>query len=104
MVLAAAAAAFLFVSAPVGPTLLLLFLVATLVIWARGRAAAASVDAVDDPAGRPFGRRVLLAGIRAGGLPALLVFLGVLALTFSALGAVPGNWWAVDRMARRVER
>lgn len=91
MVLAAAAAAFLFVSAPVGPTLLLLFLVATLVIWARGRAAAASVDAVDDPAGRPFGAPGLLAGIRAGGLPALLVFLGVLALTFSALGAVPGN-------------
>ena len=91
IVLAGAAAALLFVAAPVGPTLLLLFLAATLIVWARGRAAAIAEDETTDTAARSFGAAGLFAAIRSGGLIALLVAVAILLLVFSAFGAVPGN-------------
>ena len=92
IVLVGVAAALLFVSAPVGPTLLLFFLAATLVIWARGardgdrweregRSGRASLRR-----GRPARR-----GFARAGLSALLLAIALLLLAFSAFGAVPGN-------------
>jgi uncharacterized protein (TIGR03663 family) len=88
MILTAVAAAFLFVAAPVGPTLLLVFLGAALVLWFRGRATA--LTGIDDERAA-FGAPGLLDGVRAGGLYALLGAVAVLLLVFSAFGAVPTN-------------
>ena len=81
MVLLGATAALLFVSAPVGLSLLLIFLVATflLPIVLPGER--------DDR----FGVANLRAAGREGWLPALLLAVALLLLIFSAFGAVPGN-------------
>ncbi|HEY8602603.1 MAG TPA: glycosyltransferase family 39 protein, partial [Thermomicrobiales bacterium] len=91
MILVGAAVAFLFVAAPVGPTLLLLFLAATLLIWVRGRATAMTEGESTDTGARSFGAPGLFAATRSGGLIALLVAVAILFLVFSAFGAVPGN-------------
>ena len=91
IILAGVAAALLFVAAPVGPTLLLFFLAATLIIWARGRAVATVGGDSAVPGTRAFGASGLFAAIRSGGLIALLVAIALLLLVFSAFGAVPGN-------------
>lgn len=92
LVLAAAAAALLFVSAPVGPTLLLIFVAVTGLLWARGRMtiAGTSDDEEDAAEERPFGAAGLMAA-REGALPGLLLAVAILLLSFSAFGAVPGN-------------
>lgn len=91
MILVGVAAALLFVAAPVGPTLLLLFLAATLVVWLRGRpsALAAGEDTVERQ--QPFGAPGLFNGVRTGGLFALLGAVAVVLLAFSAFGSVPRN-------------
>ncbi len=88
MILAAIAAALLFAAAPTGFTFLLILLGAALVVWLRSRTIAADEDSAALP---PFGAAGLRAGLRAGGLTALLVALALIVLVFSAFGAIPGN-------------
>jgi len=76
-----ATAALLFVSAPVGLSLLLILLVATVLL------------PIVLPGARDerFGMAQLRVAGRAGWLPAVLLAVALLLLIFSAFGAVPGN-------------
>lgn len=93
---AAVAAALLFVSAPVGPTLLLLFALLVMVIRARGqveraeRARRARADEIEETA-PPFGAEPLANAVRSGGAAAAVAAAAVIILVLSAFGARPGN-------------
>lgn len=88
LIIAAVAAVLLFASTPLGITTLLIIALATAVVALRPGA-----EPADDGGQRgvPFGRDNLAAAARAGALPAALAAVVVLALVFSAFGAVPGN-------------
>jgi uncharacterized protein (TIGR03663 family) len=92
-ILAAVAAALLFVSTPLGITTLLIIAAATTLVALRPVAAPDADDADDEatPAEETFGRANFAAAARAGALPAALAAIATLAIVFSAFGAVPGN-------------
>ncbi len=86
LIFAAAAAALLFVSTPLGVTTLFIIGAATAVVALRP---APATD--DDDEATPFGAGNFAAAMRAGALPAALTIVAILVLVFSALGAAPGN-------------
>ena len=81
IVLLGATAALLFVAAPVGPSLLLILLVAMLLLPL----------VLPGERDERFGLANLRVAGREGWLPALLLAVALLLLIFSAFGAVPGN-------------
>lgn len=90
-IVAAVAAALLFVSTPLGITTLLIIAAATALVALRPVAAPAEDDDAAPVAEDTFGRVNFAAAARAGALPAALIAVATLALVFSAFGAVPGN-------------
>lgn len=81
LALVGAALALLFVSAPIGPSLLLILIAAIFFIPLL----------LPGEQGDTFGLANVRAAGRAGWLPALLLAVALLLLVFSAFGAVPGN-------------